>query len=391
MNLRDHSIAVIKANQTENGAFIASPSFPTYHYSWFRDGSYIANALDLIGERESSRHFFNWACWAIGLRRKAAERAIAAGRAGQTPDPSDLLDTRYTADGLPGDVQWFNNQLDGFGTLLWTIQQHVAISGQPMPADWAPAVALLADYLSALWRQPCADCWEEFPDKRHTATLAAIYGGLNSASSLLQEGRYAEEAAQIRQFVLDHGVVDGSAIKFIGSTWVDASLIHLSMPYRLLAPSDPIMHATVNRLENELLVPGGGIHRYVEDNYYGGGEWILLTAYLALHYIERGEIERAQNLRRWIERTANANLDLPEQVEGHLLKPDRLAGWIAQWGEPAIPLLWSHAAYLTLLHRLEAIERAAAYSQKSTHTGAAMSAGSPAGVNAPVDASRANT
>ena len=36
--------------------------------------------------------------------------------------------------------------------------------------------------------------------------------------------------------------------------------------------------------------------------------------------------------------------------------PERLAGWIAQWGPPAIPLLWSHASYLTFVHHLDAAQ-----------------------------------
>lgn len=360
MNLWDHSIAVIKANQSANGAFIASPSFPTYHYSWFRDGAYIAHALDLVGERESARRFFGWAVWAIGLRAEATSRAIAAGRAGQVPADADLLHTRYTADGQPGEMQWFNNQLDGFGTLLWALDQHVEMSGAPIDPEWLPVARQLADYLAALWSQPCSDCWEEFKDKIHMATLAAIYGGLNAASRLLSDDSYAHEARKVQRFVLDHGVIDGSVIKFLGTSWADASLVHVSTPYRLLTPAHPVMRATIARLENELLVPDGGIHRYVEDNYYGGGEWILLSAYLGVHYVERGDLGRARALRSWIERAADRNLDLPEQVEDHLLKPERLAGWIAQWGPPAIPLLWSHASYLTLVHHLDAAAAAGA-------------------------------
>jgi hypothetical protein len=39
---------------------------------------------------------------------------------------------------------------------------------------------------------------------------------------------------------------------------------------------------------------------------------------------------------------------LPEQT-GELLRPDRYRPWVEKWGEPASPLLWSHAMYLTLL------------------------------------------
>jgi len=44
------------------------------------------------------------------------------------------------------------------------------------------AAGLVANYLTALWQLPCYDCWEEYPDKMHPHTLAAIYGGLKAHS-----------------------------------------------------------------------------------------------------------------------------------------------------------------------------------------------------------------
>jgi GH15 family glucan-1,4-alpha-glucosidase len=349
MNLWEKSVSVIRENQSSNGAFIASPAFPTYNYSWFRDGSYIAYAMDLTGEHDSAHRFFNWALWAVDQRTEKAERAIEAGKAGKTPDPADLLDTRYTVDGQPGEMEWLNNQLDGFGTLLWAIEEHLNLTAQPMPEDWKPGVSLLARYLHALWKQPCSDCWEEFADKIHIATLSAIYGGLNAASRMLNDRTYRDEATRIKTFVLHRGVKDGHLVKFIGTDWVDASLIHASTPYRLLEPDDPIMQATIAKLESDLIFNGDGLHRYVEDNYYGGGEWLLLTAYLAWHYVERGDLARANELRAWIEAQADELGNMPEQVPGHLLIPEMLPEWEAKWGRVASPLVWSHAAYLTLV------------------------------------------
>ena len=46
MDLVEKSLEVIINNQSKSGAFIASPSFDTYAFSWLRDGSFIANSLD---------------------------------------------------------------------------------------------------------------------------------------------------------------------------------------------------------------------------------------------------------------------------------------------------------------------------------------------------------
>ncbi len=353
-DLYRHSIAVIRASQAPSGAYIASPTFPTYHYCWFRDSTYIAYAMDGVGEHESAYRFYDWATRIIGHRQAQIARVLAAPP-GAPPPAADLLHTRYTLDGRDGGDDWPNFQLDGFGTLLWGIEQHVRLADRPLPTHWQEAVTLLAGYLGALWPLPCYDCWEEFSEHVHTATLAALYGGLMAASRLLggAGAQAGQDAAAIQQFVLARCVYDGHLGKFVGNSAVDGSLVHVATPYRLLEPTDPLMQATVARIEATLRIAGGGVHRYAADTYYGGGEWVLLTAYLGWLYVEQGTPERAHALRAWIEGCADAADQLPEQVTAHLNDPVMLPVWESRWGTSACPLLWSHAAYLTLVTQLD--------------------------------------
>ncbi len=226
------------------------------------------------------------------------------------------------------------------------------------------AVELVARYLAALWRLPCYDLWEEHPHYRHPYSLAAIYAGLQAARELVPGGHssLASAAEEIKVFVLDRGVVDGrfnkSVVPLHGrqvaapTPAVDASLIGIATPYRLVSPEHPIIRATVARIEAHLHHPVGGVYRYRDDTYYGGGEWLLLAAWLGWYYVEAGESSRAQDLLRWIEAQADARGDLPEQVSTHLLAPAYYPEWEARWGAVARPLLWSHAMYVILRHAL---------------------------------------
>jgi GH15 family glucan-1,4-alpha-glucosidase len=352
-DLYRHSIRIILENQAPSGAYIASPNFSQYSYCWFRDSTYIAYAMDLVGEHESAARFFRWAAEVVRGYRAQVERAIETAGSGQMPAPEDLLHTRYTLDGQVGTDDWPNFQLDGFGTLLWGLEQHSLLTGAAASPETLEAVDLLARYLGALWRFPCYDCWEEFSDKIHTATLAAIFGGLQSASRLLGSEEHAKTAEDIREFVKANCIIDSSLSKFVGSTLVDASLLHVATPYRLLEPTDPLMQATVERIKTELRAGDGGVHRYLEDSYYGGGEWVLLTAYLGWHQTELGQTEPAETLIAWIEENAGRGEVLPEQVPAHLNYPEMLPVWEERWGPIAAPLLWSHAAYLTLRYYLD--------------------------------------
>jgi len=347
MDLFQRSIEVILEGQTPSGAYVACPNFPTYHYSWFRDGAFIAYAMNLAGEHASAARFHAWAAECILAREETVRRGMARAQAGQPLGKEDILHTRYTADGQDGTKEeWPNFQLDGFGTWLWALREHASLAQNPLPPDWVKAAALAADYLAALWQLPCFDCWEEFPDHIHTHTLAAIFGGLQ-AQAALNGNDHADTRAAIQRFVLANAVSEGRFVKAVGREDVDASLIGLAVPYRLVELGDARMRKTIATIE-ATLGRGGGLHRYAADTYYGGGEWVQLTAWLGWYWAEAGQTDKACRLLDWVEAQADANGYLPEQVPADMNDPSYYEPWRQRWGDIATPLLWSHAKYLIL-------------------------------------------
>ncbi|HEX7021705.1 MAG TPA: glycoside hydrolase family 15 protein [Trueperaceae bacterium] len=347
-SLPSTSLQIIRDAQTSEGAYLASPAFPTYHYCWFRDGAFIATAMDAWGEHDSAAAFHAWAIRT--LLRHAPERQV---RCDEPFGPSSLFHTRYCADGSPGTDAWPNFQLDGFGTWLWAYQRHVEQMGQCPGEDGCRAVRLVADYLQALWPRPNFDCWEEFPDDVHPSTLAASQAGLKAAALLLGEPHYQGAAEAVRAYLLTHGVHDGHFVKHIGADTVDANLLWLAVPYKVVPANHPIARATATRIRDTLQDPDGGVHRYATDSYYGGGSWILLTAALAQDHLAVGEVEEARRLCDWIEAQATPEGYLPEQVAHYMNHAPSLGAWQKRWGPVACPLLWSHASYLSLVRSLE--------------------------------------
>jgi GH15 family glucan-1,4-alpha-glucosidase len=137
----------------------------------------------------------------------------------------------------------------------------------------------------------------------------------------------------------------------------EASLIAIATPYNLFSANEPHLQATISQVEKDLHRPGGGEYRYLNDTYFGGGEWVLLGAWLGWHYAQNGQIAQAQALKSWVEGQADEIGDFPEQVSDHLLAPNRFAEWHDRWGAVAKPLAWSHAMYLILCEELNAHEQ----------------------------------
>jgi isomaltose glucohydrolase len=284
LDLRRRSVEVILAGQSPSGAYVASPTFAQYRFSWWRDGCFVADAMREAGEVASADRFFDW-CARIVLAR-----------------PTGPWDARYTLDGEPDASDWPKLQLDGPGLWLWALRRRGS-------ARWDDAARIVRTWLGAHWADVSTDWWEE-REGIHATTLWCIGEGLDS-----DEIR-AEAIARTADRV------DGS---------------------QLFMEVDEVTAA----VEAELVSPGGGVWRNLDDEYYGGGEWILLAALLGL-----ARPERAADCLAWIEAHAGPDGALPEQAQDHLLRPERYEPWVEHWGEPARPLLWSHAMYLRLEHAL---------------------------------------
>lgn len=358
------SVTLILGLQEPSGAYPASPSFSAYRgYCWFRDGAFIADGMSAAGAEGSASRFFDWCYRILVSREKQVLDIVGRAKTGDPVADGEMLPTRFTFEGEDGDDDWWDFQLDGYGTWLWAVVEHAERYGLGL-ARWRRAVELSVDYLLAFWKRPCFDWWEENADRVHVSTLGCIAAGLEAVArgeALDEERRGAVRSAvaAIRLEIVQRGLSDGHLAKWLGSAEVDASLLASIHPLGVFPASGEIGAATIAAIDEELNV-GGGVHRYLADTFFGGGQWPLLSCMLGLAYSAAGDRDRALEQLEWAAGTADAEGSMPEQVADHLLDASMTAEWVERWGPVARPLLWSHAMYVRLAVELGVVEGAAA-------------------------------
>lgn len=346
INLLDYSIELIKKRQLPEGAWYADSGYQVYRYSWFRDNSFIAYAMDKAGEMKTSARYHQWVI-KLFTQKEISFSAIYSHikEVGFLPY-SLLIETRYLENGDSGEMFWENHQLDGLGTWIWSFQEHLLSINREATKEELEVVQTLADYLSLLWRFPCYDLWEEFGDKVHFYTLSSVQAGLKAAQIILGRN-FENEISQIEDYISAKLVRNGHFVKYTGDLRVDASMLARLYPYGLCERDDPIFLKTVEIIRKQLYA--SGVHRYVDDEYYGGGEWILLAAWAGIVEAQLGNISESKRFRSWIESIGEVSGGiLPEQLSTSMNRPARYDWWLQKWGAPAQELLWSHAMYVLL-------------------------------------------
>src|SRR3984957_12983737 len=293
------SIDAILRNQSATGAIVASPDFAQYHFCWLRDGSFSAFALDRAGEYEASARYHAWVNDAIGGISGIIDDVIEKMQHGDAVDPSIMPPARFALDGTSVIDDWPNFQIDGYGTWLWSLGQHLIESNQPtLPKELRSSVARAARYLSTFALTPCYDVWEENGSAVHTSTLASVYGGLTTAARLLDDGGLLESAHKVKDR-LHQAIVKGVYVKSSENSDVDASELWLLAPFGAVEVSDRAYVETVATIEDRLTLDGG-IRRYSTDVYFGSGAWPVLTASLGWFAVVSGDLDKAKRCLSWV-------------------------------------------------------------------------------------------
>lgn len=370
--LYTRSLLIIRTQADKRGAIIASNDTDIletarahYSYLWPRDGALVSLALDSVGQRKTSRAFFEFCACVLPQDRAALMHKYGPdGTIGASWHP-------WIVDGQP-EIPF---QEDGTALVIYALWKHVqAFEDKAFAARmWRQFVRPCADFLAEFRHPqtglplPSWDLWEE---RRgcHVWTVASVIAALRAASDYARsEGnresgeRYAAAAEETlaafqahfwdeelgRYARMSSVAGDGSLVK---DMTVDSSASALFL-FGVLPPGDARLAATMQAIGRALWVkaPVGGLARYERDYYFRvsddfaqvpGNPWIICTLWLADWYCAtasvKSELRPALDLLEWAALTAMDTGVLAEQVHPFTSAPLSVA-----------PLTWSHAQFIS--------------------------------------------
>ncbi|HEX9131838.1 MAG TPA: glycoside hydrolase family 15 protein [Ktedonobacteraceae bacterium] len=307
------------------GAIVAAPttSLPEelggmrnwdYRYTWLRDATFTLYALNVLGFTEEAHAFTHW------LRRlsysNGEDLQIMYGIRGERElAERDLLHLSGYADSCPvriGNGAAQQKQLDVFGEVLDCIhlfrrQGGFERYGEDLAGPLWDMLRLLVEHVCSHWQEPDSGIWEVRGGLRHfvyskVMCWVALDRGIRAAEQLRLEAdlpRWRLVRDQIRADILLHGYNPqlGAFTQSYDSTALDASNLLLPL-VGFIAPDDPRMRSTVDRISERLTDAHGFVYRYHADDGLPGNEgtFTICTFWLVDNLAMQGRVDEARSL-----------------------------------------------------------------------------------------------
>lgn len=369
VNLYKQSLLILRTQIDNRGAILAANDSDyldfnndTYSYMWPRDGALVAYALDLAGQTDVTRPFYQF-CRDVLLPEGCLLHKY-------NPDKS-LGSSWHPWTDASGEPQ-LPIQEDETALVIWALWEHYQRfkDVEFIRPLYSPLIRRAGEFMAG-YREPHTDLpgesydlWEE-RHGIHTFTVAAVWAGLNAAANFAEnfgdEGRAVKfRAAQMeikdaalkhlwdpeRQRFVRRLTIDRSTGVIDADVTIDASLFGV-FQFGMLPADDPKVVSTMQQIEERLWCRTdiGGVARYEDDYYHQvsqdvgnvpGNPWIICTLWLAEWYIAKAktppQLGRALELLEWVRRHTLESGVLAEQLHPYSGDPISVS-----------PLTWSHA------------------------------------------------
>jgi GH15 family glucan-1,4-alpha-glucosidase len=354
------SLLVVKSHMDRHGGIIASCDSSIYNYGkdyysyvWPRDGAFAMLPLIALGYTAEPKNFFDFCS--------------------DTMHPDGYMMHKYQPDRAPGST-WhpllhkhhpeLAIQEDETAIILYAIGCYLKSSGDKeyVKSIYLKLVKPAADFISGFIDQvtglPHAsyDLWEE-RFATHTYTVGVTIAALQMASYIAQQlgseedaGRWLDTENIIKNnlgklFNDESGYYRKSLLMLADNHLEFNDTLDVSSGYGMLLAGilDDRSDETFSVLEKKMFnsSPSGGIPRYEHDEYflskdkYLGNPWIVCSLWMAQYYINKQQLNKAQELLDWTMSHSSKSGMWSEQIDP---EDGRQIG--------VSPLVWSHSTFI---------------------------------------------
>lgn len=307
------------------GAIVAAPttSLPEelggernwdYRFTWLRDATFTLYALNILGFTNETRAFTSWL---NNLTYTDGEDIqIMYGIRGERELPEQEL-SHLSGYGNSSPVRIGNGavdqkQLDIFGEVLdcmhfYRRQGGLDLYGETLEGPTWELMHTLVEHVCAHWQEPDSGIWEVRGGERHfvyskVMCWVALDRGIRAAQQLnlsADLARWMLVRDQIRADILTHGYnpAIGAFTQSYDDTTLDASNLLLPL-VGFIAPDDPRMRSTVDRIMEGLTDEHGLVYRYISEDGLQGheGTFTLCSFWLVDNLAMQGRVDEARSL-----------------------------------------------------------------------------------------------
>jgi len=357
----DNGGAIIAANDSD----VSERATDNYSYLWMRDGSFVANALDLAGYPEITRRYFHFCAKVVHEKGYFLQKYNPDGTLGSSWHPR--WDNHLMVERVP-------IQEDETALVVWALWKNfeeyhdIELIRELYHTLVVPCADFMAAFRDSSTHLP-RPSWNLWEDRRgvHTFTCATVVAGLRAGANMArlfaddEKAKVYEKAASEVVAAMAEHLFAPSLGRFVRSLQangddsltpdptVDASLFGVFY-FECFDVNDEMVVGTMTAIDEYLWnkTEFGGIARFENDGYMRvsndvtGNSWFICTLWMADYHIAKATTPEALGpaleILKWTAERALPSGVLAEQVNP--LTGEELS---------VSPLTWSHSTFVATL------------------------------------------
>ncbi|EZQ07046.1 glycoside hydrolase [Candidatus Acidianus copahuensis] len=275
-----------------------------YRFAWVRDSSIVAEALISAGFSSEARRIIEFFSRVVSFTSKPFVYPLYSIDGSVPPKEIEINWLSGYAGSKPvrvGNAAAAQIQLDLEGFFLDAMYKYFEATGdRNYVKNHADVIEYIADWESENWKIKDVGIWEERGVQEHFIhSKVMMWVALDRAGKLMKaidrENKWKEARNELKDWIMENGVINGKFVKKAGSEEVDASLLTLPI-YDFVDVKDETFVATLKAIEDQLLY-NGLLRRYKMD-FLGEAKhpFTLASLWLARVYVRLEKIDEAKRV-----------------------------------------------------------------------------------------------